>query len=513
MQHNSWLRHPKDQFDNRPNNQPRTNRLAGRRWLRSPASQINEVIGTDFKFRIASYNVLAQCYAKNKHFTKSKAEHLRWDVRRKALVEVINELDADIVCLQEVDNYEKFWLKEMRKLGYTGCYKQRNSPAKFDGCATFFRSTVFECMSVSWIEFDSEPDAGGGQQVEGHPDFATHNVALLTLLRPRLGSSNVNKCCMCLANAHLFWDPTYEELKIAQASLARALVKGAEELATSSESKSSIGWVPIILAGDFNSTPESEVYRYLTSEAGFSSSYVACGLDCKQMDTISLSNAQLSQSQFEFKTPEKKNPKGEVAPQSNGPPSPELVAKGSECNASMPNGGLLFAKPLDPNSPVFKPSSPSMYKSDSRPKNNGDTAGCKDGRPAGTAPGLEPAFTNYRQDTDGAVLQSQPSSRDMFHGTIDYIMFRAIPVPKVKDDLILYPRLISLFITETANPLGKHPSSELSVHDQRIGGAEPGDECKFTVRISEAVQGGGLPNLKHPSDHLPIAVELMIQLP
>jgi len=463
MQHNSWLRHPKDQFDNRPNNQPRTNRLAGRRWLRSPASQINEVIGTDFKFRIASYNVLAQCYAKNKHFTKSKAEHLRWDVRRKALVEVINELDADIVCLQEVDNYEKFWLKEMRKLGYTGCYKQRNSPAKFDGCATFFRSTVFECMSVSWIEFDSEPDAGGGQQVEGHPDFATHNVALLTLLRPRLGSSNVNKCCMCLANAHLFWDPTYEELKIAQ---ARALVKGAEELATSSESKSSIGWVPIILAGDFNSTPESEVYRYLTSEAGFSSSYVACGLDCKQMDTISLSNAQLSQSQFEFKTPEKKNPKGEVAPQSNGPPSPELVAKGSECNASMPNGGLLFAKPLDPNSPVFKPSSPSMYKSDSRPKNNGDTAGCKDGRPAGTAPGLEPAFTNYR---------------DMFHGTIDYIMFRAIPVPK-----------------------------RLQTHSGNIQAVS----CLSMISELEAQnQGGGLPNLKHPSDHLPIAVELMIQLP
>lgn len=143
-------------------------------------------------------------------------------------MEVIHELDADIVCLQEVDNYEKFWLKEMRKLGYTGCYKQRNSPAKFDGCATFFRSTAFECMSVSSIEFDSEPDAGGGQQVEGHPDFATHNVALLTMLRPRR-SSNVNKCCMCLANAHLFWDPTYEELKIAQVILCEGVWREAYE--------------------------------------------------------------------------------------------------------------------------------------------------------------------------------------------------------------------------------------------------------------------------------------------
>ena len=78
------------------------------------------------------------------------------------------------------------------------------------------------------------------------------------------------------------------------------------------------------------------------------------------METISLSNTQFSQSQFEFKTPEKKNPKGEVQLQSAESSSLELAAKSGECNAGIANGGLLFAKPLDPNSPVFKPSSPSM---------------------------------------------------------------------------------------------------------------------------------------------------------
>ena len=50
----------------------------------------------------------------------SGAEHLRWDVRRKALMEVVRELDADILCLQEVDNYPHFWVKELSLLGYTG---------------------------------------------------------------------------------------------------------------------------------------------------------------------------------------------------------------------------------------------------------------------------------------------------------------------------------------------------------------------------------------------------------
>ena len=47
-------------------------------------------------------------------------EYLRWDVRRKALMEVVRELDADILCLQEVDNYLHFWVKEHQLLGYTG---------------------------------------------------------------------------------------------------------------------------------------------------------------------------------------------------------------------------------------------------------------------------------------------------------------------------------------------------------------------------------------------------------
>ena len=47
-------------------------------------------------------------------------EYLRWDVRRKALMEVVRELDADILCLQEVDNYSHFWVKELQHLGYTG---------------------------------------------------------------------------------------------------------------------------------------------------------------------------------------------------------------------------------------------------------------------------------------------------------------------------------------------------------------------------------------------------------
>ena len=39
-------------------------------------------------------------------------------------MEVVRELDADILCLQEVDNYPHFWVKELSLLGYTGAWPE-----------------------------------------------------------------------------------------------------------------------------------------------------------------------------------------------------------------------------------------------------------------------------------------------------------------------------------------------------------------------------------------------------
>ena len=151
-------------------------RLAGRRWLSAPTGEpACPADSVPFRFRIASYNVLAKCYAKARHFTRCHPNHLKWEVRSRALMEVIRELDADILCLQEVDKYERFWVQELGHLGYTGCYKRRNTDSKNDGCATFFKSDKFAKVSVDSIEFDELPDSGGRR-----PDFATHNVALVS---------------------------------------------------------------------------------------------------------------------------------------------------------------------------------------------------------------------------------------------------------------------------------------------------------------------------------------------
>lgn len=124
-------------------------------------------------------------------------------------------------------------------------------------------------------------------------------------------------------------------------------------------------------------------------------------------------------------------------------------------------GELVFARPLNPHSPVFTPP-PAEGAGGAGARGAG---GAGERRGAGTAPGQEPAFTNYR---------------DTFHGTIDYILLPAAHA---------------------------HAKDAVRGRGWAVG-------CLSMVSEAEAGRcGGGLPNARHPSDHLPIAADLLLHLP
>ena len=247
-------------------------RLHGRVWTEvTPNSQYSKNIG-HAKFRLASYNILAPSYAKQKFFPKCKPEYLPWSARRTALLESIEALGADILCLQEVEHFEGFWRPALRALGYRGVYKQRGGGCKPDGCATFYRESRFILVEDRGLDFDRIPDCRCCKD-RGTPGFATHNVALLTLLALKCMSGDLDSAPrLAIANVHLFWDPSYEDLKLAQ---ARAAVEATEHL--SMETKG-CGPAAIVLAGDFNSMPDSDVYALLADKARFTSAYAAVSL-------------------------------------------------------------------------------------------------------------------------------------------------------------------------------------------------------------------------------------------
>lgn len=187
-------------------------------------------------FTAVTYNVLATAYLGRGDYSGVDHDLLDPDYRTPALVRHLLALEADVLCLQEVEADVFDALRAaLEPFAYSGHieFKGRSKP---DGCATFFRTTVFDPSSSTRLEYHDD-ELGPGQ----HSGF----LALLTTLthqRRRLG----------VANTHLRWDksgtPKAKQIGHRQA------VELIEACRTSSPACDA--W---IVCGDFNRGPTSEV--------------------------------------------------------------------------------------------------------------------------------------------------------------------------------------------------------------------------------------------------------------
>src|SRR5690349_21647625 len=107
-------------------------------------------------FRLVSYNILANAYINPEWYTHIDPNVLRWDARQLALVERLIRINADVICLQEVEE-DAFTLLEssLGAKGYAGIYAKK-AHGKPDGCATFYRPSVLPFASSETIYYHDE---------------------------------------------------------------------------------------------------------------------------------------------------------------------------------------------------------------------------------------------------------------------------------------------------------------------------------------------------------------------
>ena len=199
-------------------------------------------------FRLASYNVLANSYVKPQWYPNVDPEILRWDRRKFHLAERILRLDADIVCLQEVET-EAYALIEqsLSSKGYDGVYAKKGFD-KPDGCAIFFRPGSLRIIGNGTIYYhDSLRDA----PESGH-------LALLISFECECGVIKV-------ATTHLRWGqedkPPEEHVGYLQ---IRELIN--DHIKTD---RKAYAW---IVCGDLNVKPDSSVVNELIRN-GFLDAY------------------------------------------------------------------------------------------------------------------------------------------------------------------------------------------------------------------------------------------------
>lgn len=132
--------------------------------------------------------------------------------------------------------------------GYQCEYKKRTG-SKPDGCAIVFKSCRLSLLSSNPIEFLRPGDTL----------LDRDNVGLVLLLQPHdAASSSGRPTSICVANTHLLYNPRRGDIKLAQLAVLLAEISRFSRPPNGSSS-------PVVLCGDFNSTPLSPLYRFLTT--------------------------------------------------------------------------------------------------------------------------------------------------------------------------------------------------------------------------------------------------------
>ncbi|KAF3627912.1 Carbon catabolite repressor protein 4 -like protein 3 [Capsicum annuum] len=143
-----------------------------------------------------------------------------------------------VANITEVDKYYDL-LNILETAGYLGAYKRRTG-GSVDGCAMFWKADKFQLLEGESIEF----------RQYGLRD----NVAQLSVFEMREAQSRR----LVVGNIHVLYNPSRGDVKLGQ---IRFLSSKAHILSEKWDH------VPIVLAGDYNSTPQSNLQIFVIIRA------------------------------------------------------------------------------------------------------------------------------------------------------------------------------------------------------------------------------------------------------
>jgi mRNA deadenylase 3'-5' endonuclease subunit Ccr4 len=179
-------------------------------------------------FTFVTWNVLATAYLRTSFYPHTSVDLFKKSWRIPALAAYAAGLDADLLCLQEVESEVFTALRErLEPLGYQGVHHLKEG--KPDGCATFVRAPLCKLLDAHRTVYE---DGSGHIAQVVHLEHDGQAYAVL--------------------NTHLKWGPQfgYRQMLFAVDLLDRDPAPRQ------------------ILCGDLNATPEGDVVAGLR-EAGF----------------------------------------------------------------------------------------------------------------------------------------------------------------------------------------------------------------------------------------------------
>lgn len=207
--------------------------LANRQMMSQSFSNSNRTV------KILTMNTLADQCAKNdpQGFPYVDYEILEWNNRKVQLIKIITEQSPDFICLQEVDHFTDWFEPELLSLGYTGIFCSNGGVSALDknlpkhGCCLFYKSgiysNVFYSKNILGVEYPT--------------------VFICGLFENIITRKNI-----VIGTTHLKAKSPFRNARLDQGKYILENIKG--YLTDTS--------TPIIIAGDFNATPDEPVCDY-----------------------------------------------------------------------------------------------------------------------------------------------------------------------------------------------------------------------------------------------------------
>lgn len=201
-----------------------------------------------FVLRVLSFNILAQClleafpYLYRGHDQRA----LSWENRRQLLLQEILEAQANVICLQEMqeDHLSEF-LIVFEQWGYSYLYKKRTNDKK-DGLLFLYRSDQFILIDHAKVELYQS----------GIELLSRDNVGIVA----KLAVKDSPQTQLVIATTHLLYNPRRNDVRLGQTQLLLAEI---ERFAFLRNTLTGPKYLPIILTGDFNLKPHSGVYKFI----------------------------------------------------------------------------------------------------------------------------------------------------------------------------------------------------------------------------------------------------------
>ena len=249
----------------------------------------------DNLIKIMSYNILADNNIRQYLYKGRKLSDISFKKRKKNLLTEISTSNADIICLQEVEDiHSSFISSYFKQLNYDSYFKRKADPMKADGCMILWNSKKFNLITKCWGSLGIEAginyfaadlsivsisevmeDVSKERNMRlrnGHPLFVQrqapksfnnrfinfsdemyyHSLVMYTVLE-----DNLSKKKSLIVTTHLLFNSKRGHLKLSQLVI---IFKSIEKL------KKIYDIENIFFCGDFNFVPNSALYHYISNQ-------------------------------------------------------------------------------------------------------------------------------------------------------------------------------------------------------------------------------------------------------